>query len=117
MIIILTPGHCGGSGQSPHPQPCRAQPAEARRIVKRLEFHYTPKYGSWLNMAELQFAILSRQCLGRYLPHRTVLHREIAAWEAERNRTRAKAHWQFNHHPGSFQTTVALPCIIPLAKD
>jgi transposase len=70
-------------------------PAEARRLVKRLEFHYTPKHGSWLNMAELEFSILSRQCLHRRLPNQTILRKEIAAWEAERNRTRAKAHWCF----------------------
>lgn len=70
-------------------------PEEARRLVQRLEFHYTPKHGSWLNMAELEFAILSRQCLGRRLQDRMVLQREIAAWEAERNRARAKAHWHF----------------------
>ena len=70
-------------------------PAEARRLVQRLEFHYTPKHGSWLNMAELEFAILSRQCLGRRLQDRTTLQREIAAWEAERNRARAKTHWHF----------------------
>lgn len=70
-------------------------PAEARRLVKRLEFHYTPKHGSWLNMAELEFAILSRQCLHRRLPDPVVLQREIAAWEAGRNKTRATAHWRF----------------------
>jgi hypothetical protein len=70
-------------------------PAEARRLVKRLEFHDTPKHGSWLNMAELEFAILSRQCLHRRLPNQTILQKEIAAWEAERNRARAKARWHF----------------------
>mgnify|MGYP003585741780 FL=1 len=70
-------------------------PTEARRLVKRLEFHYTPKHGSWLNMAELEFAILNRQCLGRRLQDRTMLQREIAAWEAERNRAKATAHWHF----------------------
>jgi len=70
-------------------------PTEARRLVKRLEFHYTPKHGSWLTMAELEFAILSRQCLGRRLQDRTMLQREIAAWEAERNRAKATAHWHF----------------------
>ena len=70
-------------------------PAEARRLIKRLEFHYTPKHGSWLNMAELEISILSRQCLNRRLPDRSVLQREIVAWEAERNRARAKAHWHF----------------------
>ena len=91
-------------------------PAEARRLVQRLEFHYTPKHGSWLNMAELEFAILSRQCLGRRLQDRTTLQREIAAWKAERNRARAKAHWHF-HHTGSHQTTVDLSCMIPVAWD
>ncbi len=70
-------------------------PDEARRLVKRLEFHYTPKHGSRLNMAELEFAVLSRQCLHRRLPNRTILRKEIAAWEAERNKARAKAHWRF----------------------
>jgi hypothetical protein len=69
-------------------------PAEARRLVKRLEFHYKLKHGSWLNMAELEFAILSGQCLHRRLPDQTILREEIAAWEAERNRGRATAHWR-----------------------
>ena len=70
-------------------------PAEARRLVKRLEFHYTPKHGSWLNMAELEFAVLTRQCLDRRLCDQTTLQREIAAWEDERNKARAKAQWRF----------------------
>ena len=70
-------------------------PAEARRLVKRLEFHYTPKHGSWLNMAELEFAILSRQCLHRRLPDQRTLREEIAAWKAERNKARATAQWRF----------------------
>ena len=70
-------------------------PAEARRLVKRLEFHYTPKHGSWLNMAELEFAVLARQCLDRRLCDQTTLQREIAAWEDERNKARAKAQWCF----------------------
>jgi len=70
-------------------------PAEARRLVKRLAFHYTPKHGSWLNRAELEFAILSRQCLNRRLSDQVTLQREIAAWEAERNKARATAQWRF----------------------
>jgi transposase len=70
-------------------------PSEARRLVKRLDFHYTPKHGSWLNMAELEFAILSRQCLHRRLPDQTTLRTEIAAWETRRNQSRATAHWRF----------------------
>ncbi len=70
-------------------------PAEARRILKRLEFHYTPKHGSWLNMAELEFSVLDRQCLDRRLPDQAALRREIAAWEAKRNAARTKVRWRF----------------------
>jgi DDE superfamily endonuclease len=70
-------------------------PAEARRLIKRLEFHYTPKHGSWLNMAELEFAVLSRQCLDRRLPDQATLQGEIGAWETHRNATRATAQWRF----------------------
>ena len=70
-------------------------PAEARRILKRLEFHFTPKHGSWLNMAELEFSILARQCLDRRLPDQATLIREIATWEAERNAARATVQWRF----------------------
>lgn len=69
--------------------------AEARRLIKRLEFHYTPKHGSWLNMAELEFAVLSRQCLDRRLPDQATLQGEIGAWEIQRNAARATAQWRF----------------------
>src|ERR687884_214408 len=70
-------------------------PAEARRILRKLEFHYTPVHGSWLNMAELEFSMLSRQCLGRRIPDRQTLETEVAAWEAARNARRASIRWQF----------------------
>jgi hypothetical protein len=70
-------------------------PAEARRIAARLEFHYTPKHGSWLNMAELEISVLSRQCLARRLPDIPALRREVAAWEAPRNAARATVRWRF----------------------
>jgi hypothetical protein len=70
-------------------------PAEARRILKQLEFHYTPVHGSWLNMAELEFSMLSRQCLGRRIPDRDTLVTEVAAWAAARNEQRATISWQF----------------------
>jgi len=70
-------------------------PAEARRILKKLEFHYTPVHGSWLNMAELEFSMLSRQCLGRRIPDRDTLATEVAAWQAARNEQRATIRWQF----------------------
>lgn len=72
-------------------------PAEARRIIRKLEFHYTPKHGSWLNMAECELAVLSGQCLARRIPSLEVLRDEIAAWEGPRNRLQTKIHWQFSN--------------------
>lgn len=70
-------------------------PEEARRILRRLEFHYTPKHGSWLNMAELEFSVLGRQCLDRRIPDPDTLRHEIATWEAARNAARATVQWRF----------------------
>lgn len=71
-------------------------PEEARRILKRLEFHHTPKHGSWLNMAELEFSVLGRQCLNRRIPDQDTLRREIIAWQEQRNAERATAQWRFS---------------------
>lgn len=70
-------------------------PAEARRLVERFEWHYTPKHGSWLDMAESELGVLSSQCLNRRIPDQQVLKEEVEAWEADRNRKHAKADWQF----------------------
>jgi hypothetical protein len=70
-------------------------PAEARRLVERFEWHYTPKHGSWLDMAESELAILSGQCLSRRIPDRATLEREVAAWVERRNTHHAKADWRF----------------------
>jgi len=70
-------------------------PAEARRITRKLEFHYTPKHGSWLNMAECEFAVLDTQCLDRRIPNVETLEREIDAWQAKRNQHEIKINWQF----------------------
>ena len=70
--------------------------AEARRIVKRLEFHHTPKHGSWLNMAEIEFSVLARCCLKRRIPNEAILRREILALERERNTAHSTIHWRFN---------------------
>ncbi len=61
------------------------EPAEARRIARKLEFHYTPKHGSWLNMVEIELSVLLRECLERRIPDIPTLQAEIAAWEHERN--------------------------------
>lgn len=71
-------------------------PAEARRIVQQLEFHYTPKHGSWLNMAEIELSVLQRQCLNRRLPDEATLTREVAAWEKQRNEKQATIDWRFS---------------------
>ena len=71
-------------------------PEEARRIIKKLEFHYTPKQGSWLNMAEIELSVLQRQCLDRRIPDEVTLVHEIAAWEKERNEKQATIDRRFS---------------------
>ena len=70
-------------------------PAEARRILRRLEFHYTPKHASWLNMVEIEIGVLRGQCLNRRIDGAKWLRREIAAWERQRNTERARIKWMF----------------------
>jgi DDE superfamily endonuclease len=70
-------------------------PAEARRLVERFEWHYTPKHGSWLDMAESELGVLSSQCLDRRIPDQRILKEEVKAWEKVRNSKHAKADWQF----------------------
>lgn len=70
-------------------------PEEAWRLARRLEFRFTPKHASWLNMAEMELSVLSRQCLSRRIADATTLAGEVAAWERRRNATRAKIDWTF----------------------
>lgn len=70
-------------------------PEEARRLLDRLEIHYTPKQGSWLNMAEIEFSVPSKQCLDRRIPDQPILTREVSAWVAERNAHQASMDWRF----------------------
>lgn len=70
-------------------------PAEAKRLADRFEFHYTPKHGSWLDMAEIELGILGRQCLARRIDNVECLRREVRAWEAMRDATANKVNWQF----------------------
>jgi hypothetical protein len=70
-------------------------PAEARRLIEKLELHYTPKHGSWLDMAETELSILTKQCLDRRIADLDTLTREVAAWQTQRNATQAKIDWQF----------------------
>jgi DDE superfamily endonuclease len=70
-------------------------PDRARRIARRLEWHYTPKHGSWLNMAEIELAALTKQCLDRRIGSPDHLRREVAAWEDDRNERMAAVRWRF----------------------
>jgi len=70
-------------------------PEEARRIAERLEIHYTPKHGSWLDMAEIEIGVLSRQCLNRRIPDQETLRAEINAWQELRNKKTICVNWRF----------------------
>ncbi len=70
-------------------------PAEARRLAEKLEIHYTPKHGSWLNMAEIELSILSRQCLERRVPNFETLEAEVAAWQERQDAADNKIDWRF----------------------
>jgi hypothetical protein len=71
------------------------EPAEAKSLLDRCDFHYTPKHGSWLNMAEIEFSALQRQCLDRRIPDQETLREEIAAWEERRNAHEVQVNWRF----------------------
>jgi hypothetical protein len=71
------------------------EPERARRVAERFEVHYTPKHGSWLNMAEIELSVLSRQCLDRRIASRAELQGEVATWEAERNERQVGVDWRF----------------------
>jgi len=73
----------------------RFEPAEARRLAQRFEWHYTPEHGSWLNMAEIELSILSRQCTKRRIANKHTLATEVSAWEKDRNASKVQIDWQF----------------------
>ncbi len=73
----------------------RFKPERAKRILDRLEIHYTPEHGSWLNIAEIELSVLGRQCLGRRIGEKATLVKEVAAWQQRRNGKRAGVSWRF----------------------
>ena len=85
-------------------------PAEARRLTRKLEFHYTPKHGSWLNMTECEFAVLTKQCLACRVPDVATLRREVAAWQASRNRAKTLINWRFATADARVKAPLPLPC-------
>ena len=70
-------------------------PKIAKRIVERVEFHYTPSPSSWLNVAEIELSVLARQCLDRRISNSSTLEKEVTAWTQKRNKSKAKVHWRF----------------------
>ena len=70
-------------------------PAEARRLTEKLEIHLTPKHGSWLNMAEIELSVLSRQCLSRRIADKSTMQREVTAWQKQRDAAGSTVHWRF----------------------
>ena len=87
------------------------QPEEARRIAERLEIHYTPKHGSWLNMAEPELAVLARQCLDRRIPDQELLGQETRAWQNQRNRKAVRAEWRFTTQDARIKLESLYPSI------
>jgi transposase len=84
-------------------------PAEARRILRRLEFHYTPKHASWLNMVEIEIGVLQGQCLNRRLDNPGWLATEVDAWQRQRNKARARINWMFTTHKARAKIGRAYP--------
>jgi hypothetical protein len=88
-------------------------PAEARRIAERLEIHYTPKHGSWLNIAEIELAVLSGQCLDRRMADRAMLTEEVAAWNEDRNAAGSGVDWRFTTDDARIKLKHLYPSIDP----
>lgn len=89
------------------------EPAEARRIADKLEIHYTPKHGSWLNMAEIELSVMSRQCLAERMGSVEHLEREVLAWANKRNGKEVKVDWYFN----TTDTRIKLKKLYPLLQE
>jgi hypothetical protein len=84
-------------------------PAEARRLAERLEIHYTPKHGSWLNIAEIELSALNGQCLRRRIPSSQQMQSEIAAWQSDRNHRGAPVNWRFTTSDARIKLTRLYP--------
>ncbi len=86
-------------------------PNEAKRLTARFEFHFTPKHGSWLNMAEIELSALSRMCLDRRMPDQAMLTREVVAWESERNAKSVTVEWRFTSDDARIKLKKLYPTI------
>lgn len=88
-------------------------PEEAKRLADRLEIHHTPKHGSWLNIAEIELSVMTKQCLARYIPDIQFLNSQINAWNNERNQKTSKVDWQFSND----QARIKLKKLYPVFSD
>jgi hypothetical protein len=88
-------------------------PAEAKRLADKLEIHYTPKHGSWLNMAEIELSVLARQCLAGRIADKPMLIEQVAAWEEERNRHSTRIDWRFTTADARIKLKRLYPLILP----
>ena len=92
-------------------------PDEARRILRRLEFHFVPKHASWLNMVEIEIGVLGGQCLDRRIGSRAELEAEIRTWERQRNDAKARIRWMFTTERARKKLGLTYPSRIPAIKD
>ena len=88
-------------------------PAEAKRLADKLEVHYTPKHGSWLDMAEIELSVLARQCLDRHIPDVDTLKQQISAWQQARNAAKRTVNWHFTTADARVKLKKLYPCILP----
>ena len=88
-------------------------PHEARRLAARLEVHYTPKHGSWLNMAEIELSALGRQCSDRRIPEKKMMDKQVRAWTSQRNKTRTGVNWRFTTKDAPIRLRKLYPSIEP----
>lgn len=91
-------------------------PAEARRIIKRLEIHYTPKHGGWLDIAEIELNVMTRQCLNRRIDNIETLRHELMAWEHDRNVSEDKIIWHFKADDARIKLISLYPSVLPANK-
>ena len=89
----------------------RYEPAEAARIARQIEVHYTPKHGSWLNTAEIEINVLSKQCLARRIPDRETMIREVTAWQHRRNAATKSVDWRFTTDKARIKLKSLYPAI------
>jgi transposase len=92
-------------------------PEEANRILKKLEFHYTPKHASWLNQVEIEFSVLSRQCLDRRIATKEELSEQVIIWKDQRNALKANVNWRFASSDARFKLKYLYPSIEPCKVD